>query len=158
MSKEFYEKYPDFDLLFYKKFNKEFITFSDININKIYSLKKFYEKYPTFNLLLYKKKNNISNVSLIDILIDYHNKNNITNNNIVDVNVESIDYDDFNYNLFVNHIKYAKKFTKNQIISFYEKNIDKIKYIYSEKLFYKKYPNFNAEEYKSFNKKNIINL
>ena len=44
MSKEFYEKYPDFDLLFYKKFNKEFITFSDININKIYSLKKFYEK------------------------------------------------------------------------------------------------------------------
>ena len=66
--------------------------------------------------------------------------------------------DDFDFNLFRKHINVAKVLDNDKILDLYFKNIDKIKNIYSEKIFYLKYPEFILDEYKLFNKKNMTDI
>jgi len=63
---------------------------------------------------------------------------------------------DFNFELFYKHYPDSIKNDKRKIILYYFKNIDKFPNIYSEKFFYQKYPDFILDEFKKFNKVDII--
>jgi len=160
--KDFIEMYPTFNLNLYKLLNSgklplynndieyksywyhigqyksEIISINDV-INNI---------IPGLNIDLYKIIYNINNHELDEKLIYniYINQDNL---------IYSYDsfmriIDDFNFILFIKHYPIIKNSTKEKIIEFYINNITKINNIYSEKLFYIKYPDFNLNEYRMF--------
>ena len=159
----FSKKFPDFNLIIYKKFNKDIILNNDIkyksywyynhkNINNIiYSINTIINKYHDFNSDLFKnlyiENNNNIDEQLLDNLL-------LNNGNVIysyDTFLKNID--DFNFDFFKKHNNYCKNMNKDEIISFYTKNISKISYIYSIKFFSIKYPLFNIQDFIFFNNK-----
>ncbi len=163
----FFKKYKDFDIDIYKKFNKEVENYSNIdamihmhNIGSkndlIYSFDSFIKKYPKFNLNYFKKYYNIDNIN--EILLMYHNSSDKEiieenyDNNFEDFNKIHPYFDINNYKFFYN-VDNDESYSK---IIFNIINNDKIdKIIYSEYTFYKLYPYFNIEKYRSIKDTNI---
>jgi len=159
----FTKKYPNFNLIIYKKFNKDINLKNDIkyksywyynhkNIdNIIYSLNTIINKFPDFNSDLFKFLYNIENNNIDEQLLD----NLILNNSNIIYSYETFikNIDDFKFDLFKKHNYFCKKMDKDEIIAFYLKNINKISYIYSIKFFSIKYPLFNIDDYIFFNDK-----
>ena len=168
--KDFIKEYPQFNLEIYKLFNKNIYFSNDLKyksywfhkgkfenqIASISDLKNYLDN--EINLSLYKFIYNIEkDLDKNDIIFLFKNKENLI------INVDSfLKYcDDFNFILFKIDFPHVKKYAKYKIIEFYILNINRIKYIYSEKMFYLKYPSFNIEHYKKFNNinenSNILN-
>ena len=158
----FIKEFPEFNIIIYKVFNSKLLFHNDTKYksywyhsgryeNQIYKISDVYIKYKDFNIDLYKKLYNI-NDKLEETIIKnwYINKDNLIYS--YDTFINNID--DFNYNIFKKHYPIIKNIENIKILDFYIKNIDKINNIYSEKLFYLKYPTFNLHDYKKFNDKN----
>ena len=165
----FTKKFPEFNITIYKLSNPTLYFDNDvkykgdwymkkiINLDKtqIASIDDILKNNPNFNLELYK---NIYNHSINEsndenIIINwYKNKDNL----VYSLDTFNKYIDDFNFTLIVKHIPILKKYNHIEIIKFYIKNINKINNIYSEKLFYLKYPLFKLNEYKKFNKLSTI--
>lgn len=158
---EFIQRYPTFNLNIYKLLNNDkHINNNDIQIksywyhigqykDQISSLQGLNDVIPDINLNLYRSLYNINNNELDENLIYdiFRNRDTlIYSNNIF---VKTIN--DFNFLLFSKHYPSIKSYSKEKIIDFYIQNIHKINNIYSEKIFYIKYPNFNLKDYCSFN-------
>lgn len=165
--KLFYEQNPNFDLKIYKKYNKELINLSDIDLIKHYNTYGKKNNLICSDLLVnpdsqleyeYGLTDNVNpyiniNINLYKFIYNNDYLNNV-DNNIYSYETFNKYIDDFDYNLFKNNIKISKRFNNNSdIINFYINNIQKINYIYSIKLFYIKYSSFNLDEYKLFNNK-----
>jgi glycosyltransferase involved in cell wall biosynthesis len=163
--KEFYQKYPDFDIIFYKDINKKLYCSNNeldylinyINDNaKIYSINDFYQKYNVDMNFIKIFYNELSNKSEIEIIKHIY-QDVYLNNFIKSDNDFNIKYPDFNidiYSAFINyelenHIQIKSKWynTKNENT------------IYSIKSFYKIYNDFNLNLYKFiYNETDIISF
>jgi glycosyltransferase involved in cell wall biosynthesis len=168
----FYIKYKYFNIDEFKILNKNYLIKKNLlnmknidfmvyyhlnNKNNILlsSIKDFYIKYPDFDLFLYKKiYNELNFKNNIDYLIHYHNIG-INQNKIC-----SINYFKKKYNIDINFIKsfynYFENYSEIDIIKILLKNINNEKYIVSEKIFNKRFPDFNIKIYKLFNNNDII--
>ena len=163
---DFFYKYPDFDIEIYKLFNKDKYFINDIKYKSywyhidqynqtIASIRDFI-KYNnlSFNLKLYKYLYNINDFDRDQLIFLYNN---------IERLIYSIDLlykyaDDFNYNFFIENYSEVCNLDKRDILIFYIENLENINQIYSEKIFYLKYPTFNIEEYKKFNKNHRKNV
>jgi glycosyltransferase involved in cell wall biosynthesis len=155
--------FPNFNSEIYKLFNNlEFINdidyikywfYNDRNNNKIYSIDTFYNKNPEFNIIIYKMMYNLEDIKKHeDIIIHwYNNKNNFSYEIIDTIDKFKNFLDDFNYISFPKKIINYKKIDKDLTLNFYIHNLHNVQSIYSNKLFYFKYPLFNIEEFKKFN-------
>ena len=159
---EFIQRYPTFNLNIYKLVNSDKLNNdnNDIQIksywyhigqykDQISTLQELNNIIPNINLNLYRTLYNINNNELDENLIYDIFKNRDTliySNNIF---IKTIN--DFNFLLFIKHYPSIKSFSKEKIIEFYIQNVHKINNIYSEKIFYIKYPNFNLKDYCNFN-------
>jgi glycosyltransferase involved in cell wall biosynthesis len=168
--KMFIEKYPDFSVNIYKIFNNLSINNenNDIKyksywyhnkniINQITSKNELFNNITfknlyNFNIDLYKFLYNIKDdLNDNDIIYWYKNKDNL----IYSIETFITNITDFKYELFIKNYSILKKYSNNQLIEFYINNIKKINYIYSEKIFYIKYPLFNIEDYKKIHNINF---
>ena len=147
----FYENYPLFDILFYKKIIEilnikydnllvHYHTYGNKN-NILCSIKYFYNLYPLFDILFYQKIYYNSNYKdYIEYLIDYHEC--MTNNKLKFCSLDNfenyykIDYD------FIQ--VFYDVFNKIELI----KDIDN--YILSNQDFNNKFPNFNINICKKY--------
>ena len=152
----FYELYPEFDIQFYKfLYIKELEKVYDIDIlvhwhtigikeNRISSMSEFKKRYP--NIVLNSKK------SIIEWFQNNYNNRKINyevnhqiNNFFIKNNVSN-----FNYNEFIN---FNPDCSINDFTYFFKKiSVQKKNIILSIQDFYNKYPNFNIDIYKLFNK------
>ena len=160
---DFIKRYPTFNLNLYKLLNAEKLPSYSNDIE--------YKSY-WYHIGQYKNEtisiddivnNNIQGLNLELYRSIYNiNQNELDEEMIYNIykNRDSIIYsyesflkiiDDFNYILFIKHYPLVKNFSKDKIIEFYINNINKINNIYSEKMFYIKYPDFNIDEYRLFN-------
>jgi glycosyltransferase involved in cell wall biosynthesis len=152
----FYELYPEFDIQFYKfLYLKELENIYDIDIlvhwhnigvkeNRISSLNEFKKKYP--NIILNSEKSIIEwfQNNYMKHKINYEMNHQI-NNFFIKNNVSNFNYNEFiNFNQDCSINDFTYFFKK---ISFQKKNV-----ILSLQDFYNKYPNFNLDIYKLFNK------
>jgi glycosyltransferase involved in cell wall biosynthesis len=164
---DFFNKYPDFDIEIYKLFNKDRYFINDIKYksywyhvdqyNQAISSVNDFINYNnlSFNLKLYKYLYNINNFGKSELIFFYQNSETL---------IYSIDLlykyaDDFNYLLFIENYPEVANLNNIDTLAFYIQKLDTINKIYSEKIFYLKYPKFNIKEYKKFNKnhrKNVI--
>jgi glycosyltransferase involved in cell wall biosynthesis len=156
---KFQDLFPTFNIKIYKLFNNiKFINDIDIlknwynndrNLTKIYSIESFYSTNPEFNLIIYKFMYNLEDIKNEDeVIIHWHNNK----NDIIDTIEKFKNFlEDFNYNLFPKKFINFKKIDKDSILNCYIHNLYTINSIYSDKLFYFKYPSFNIEEFKKFN-------
>jgi glycosyltransferase involved in cell wall biosynthesis len=160
--KKFYDKYPYFNIIEYKKLNNILQNYNNLEtmvhyhndgIKNIYlsSLKEFNLLYPDFDIIFYKifYHKNIDDISNnFKIINNYHHKDKYVNN-ITCIKEFTKIYDiDFTfmkklYNIFTysNEIEIVKTIIKN----------NNLEYIYSEKDFYRIYNEFNLKIYKAFN-------
>jgi glycosyltransferase involved in cell wall biosynthesis len=152
----FYELYPEFDIQFYKfLYLKELENIYDIDIlvhwhnigvkeNRISSLNEFKKKYP--NIILNSEKSILEwfQNNYMKHKINYEMNHQI-NNFFIKNNVSNFNYNEFiNFNQDCSINDFTYFFKK---ISFQKKNV-----ILSLQDFYNKYPNFNLDIYKLFNK------
>ena len=152
----FYELYPEFDIQFYKfLYIKELEKVYDIDIlvhwhnigikeNRISSLNEFIKRYP--NIVLKSEKNIIEwfqnnyNNHKINYEINHEINNFFIKNNV----------SNFNYNEFIN---FNPDCSMNGFKYFFKKiSVQKKNIILSIQDFYNKYPNFDINIYKLFNK------
>lgn len=91
------------------------------------------------------------NINIQNLLNELYNDksyeyklNQYNNNKIIFDNLKSY-IDDFDFATFRKQYNFTKKINNDQILECYFKNIQKFKYIYSEKFFYLKYPDFIIE-------------
>ena len=160
---DFIQRYPTFNLNIYKLLNAGKIPTDNNDIQlksywyhigqykeQISSIQSLYEFLPDIDINLYRSLYNISNTELDENLIYNIFKNRDTLIYSHKIFIKNIN--DFNYLLFIKHYPVTKSFSKDKIIDFYIKNIHKINNIYSEKIFYLKYPTFNLIDYCNFNK------
>jgi glycosyltransferase involved in cell wall biosynthesis len=160
-----YEKFknifPSFNCKIYKLFNNiEFINEIEIikkwykndkDTDKIYSIESFYNNN-NFDLIIYKFMYNLEDSKDEEEIIIHWYKNKNNENNIIDTQEKfKLFLDDFNYNLFPKKLINFKKFDKDSILNCYIHTLNNINSIYSDKLFYFKYPLFNIDQFKKFN-------
>ena len=160
---DFIKRYPTFNLNLYKLLNSEKLP--------LYSNDIEYKSY-WYHIGQYKNETisieGIVNTNIHGLNLELYrsiyniNQNELDEEMIYNIykNRDSIIYsyesflkiiDDFNYILFIKHYPLIKNYSKDKIIEFYINNINKINNIYSDKMFYIKYPDFNIDEYRLFN-------
>ena len=155
-NESFMKEFPDFNINIYKLFNKHIFDndikyksywyHKGINNNEISSINDFI-KHNYLDYSLYKFIYNLNELDEKDIIYWYKNKDKLIYN--IDILVKYLD--DFNFIFFKKKYPHTLNYNKTKIIEYYIKNINNIKFIYSEKIFYLKYPDFKIEEYKKFN-------
>ena len=162
----FNNKFPNFNITIYKLFNNNIYFINDIlykshwyHIGKlnnfISSIPELIDSNNYFNYKLYKYLYNIDkDLTDNDFMYWYNNKDKL----IYSTETLLKYLDDFNYLFFIKHYPLIKNKSKQEVMDFFVKNIDKINIIYSDKFFYLKYLNFNLNEYKIFNKTNSNNI
>ena len=166
--KDFDNKFPNFNIYFYKIFNPEILFNDDIKyksnwyhndnkLNDITSINDYIKCNPEFNLSLFKIIYNINSDSDIteDMIYQlYKNKDKL----IYSTDTFYKYIIDFNFIDFIKTYNVVKKFSKIEIINFYISNINKIKNIYSLQYFKLKYPEFNFDIFQKMNPNIIKNF
>jgi hypothetical protein len=150
------EKYPTFDVDFYKLFNKDIIYNKKedlikhfinhgIKENRLICKDNFYKLYPDFDADIYKYYNNdLKNQDEINLMYHFHNsgKNERRSYKFID------NSDFFNIEICKKFQNYSSEMDNKAIFKDYIKN--KEKYIGNLTDFYKNYPDFNIDIYKNF--------
>ena len=161
----FYKLYPEFNIFIYKKFNNNLLlNLSDKEIINHYSqlgneqkllssIKEFYLKYPYFDLIFFKIINkNLLFENNIDYLVYYHN---IENKEDFVYNVE-VYLKKYNIDIIFLKLFYNEFNGKNDIDIIKKIDSNMNDYIISNNSFSKKFPDFNLQIYKKFNKDIIL--
>ena len=175
--KKFYDKYPYFNIIEYKKLNNILQNYNNLETmihyhkdgnknNYLSSLKEFNILYPDFDIIFYKifYHKSIDNISNnFEIINNYHHKDKYVNNITCIKEFTKIYGIDFTfmkklYNIFTysNEIEIVKTIVKNNNLennNLENNNLENnnLEYIYSEKDFYRIYNEFNLKIYKAFN-------
>ena len=155
------EKYSDFDIEFYKNFNKDLNFNNDndvykhyinngINEKRLISQNDFYKLYPNFNTLIYKiSDDNFKNFNDINLMYHYHNYGKNENrdhyNNLLEI------YKLFDINFYKTFNKDLKFNSDYDLVYHYINNSKKENRLISKNDFYKLYPQFNIDIYKYYN-------
>jgi glycosyltransferase involved in cell wall biosynthesis len=167
----FYKKYKYFDIQEFKILNKNLLInllnikfinlmvyyhLNNISKNLLSSIKDFYIRYPDFDLIFYKKiYSNLNFKNNNDYLIHYHNIG-INENHIYSINhFKKIYYIDLDF--IKSFYNYFEDYNEIDLIKILLDNINNEKYIFSDKIFNEKFPDFNIKIYKLFNNINITN-
>ena len=136
----FMEKYPDFDIINYKKINIELNSYHDIDLmahwhnsgnknNKFYSIKDLLEYYKDFDIDIYKKFNNSNNIYTCDddIIIEWYNYGRFKEESIWSLETFKNKYKGFNFNEFKFIYPEFTNMKNKDIIEFYIKKFDEYK-------------------------------
>ena len=160
--KDFFDRYNDFNLRYYKMCNNDLNEFNELelikhfhnygrNENRIYNKKIFFNKFSDFNIDNYKNCNiDLSNFNE-DQLIEHYIKYGQYEKRIYNKRTFFEKYNDFNLEHYRNFNEDLINFNDDQLIEHFVKYGHCEDRCFNERTFYSKNPSFNLEIYKIAN-------